>query len=165
MTERAIAPAKPPEKIFSYKEILEECLRYFDGDELAATTWINKYCLKNAVGDFVEQSPDDMHRRMAKEFGRAESNYKINKDRRQLLSEYGQNRSRLSEEVIYRLFKDFKYLIPQGSVMSILGNPYVVGSLSNCVVVKAPLDSYGGVMYTDQQLAQLCKRRCGVGFD
>ncbi|MEP4596781.1 MAG: ribonucleoside-diphosphate reductase, adenosylcobalamin-dependent, partial [Cyclobacteriaceae bacterium] len=165
MTERAIAPAKPPEKIFSYKEILEECLRYFDGDELAATTWINKYCLKNAVGDFVEQSPDDMHRRMAKEFGRAESNYKIKKDRRQLLSEYGQNRLRLSEEVIYRLFKDFKYLIPQGSVMSILGNPYVVGSLSNCVVVKAPLDSYGGVMYTDQQLAQLCKRRCGVGFD
>jgi ribonucleoside-diphosphate reductase alpha chain len=153
-------------KTFTYQEVYASCMTYFNGDELAATTWMNKYCLKNVAGEFVEQSPDEMHRRMAKAFFDVESAYsnlfQVNAEQR---SSYGQSRNPLTEQTIYQLFKGFGYLIPQGSVMSVLGNPYVTASLSNCVVIKAPVDSYGGIMYTDQQLAQLCKRRCGVGFD
>jgi ribonucleoside-diphosphate reductase alpha chain len=149
----------------TYEEVLEKSLEYFNGDELAATTWINKYCLRNKENELAESSPDDMHQRMAREFGRVESRYEMNPSHLGQLSTYGKQRMPLTEEVIYKLFKDFKYIIPQGSVMAILGNPYTIGSLSNCVVVHAPVDSYGGIFYTDQQLAQLCKRRCGVGFD
>lgn len=151
---------------YSYEDVLISTKAYFNNDELAATTWINKYCIKDDAGQYLELSPDAMHRRMAKEFYSIESEYEKQRSKSQEgVSEYGIQRKQLSEEVIYRLFKDFKYVIPQGSVMSVLGNPYVVASLSNCIVIKAPIDSYGGIMYTDQQLAQLSKRRCGVGFD
>ncbi len=151
---------------FSYEDVLIETKKYFDNDELAATTWINKYCIRDRQGRYTELSPTDMHRRMSRAFYQAESAYiALSKEKLQLLSPYGSRRAPLTEEVIFKLFKDFKYVIPQGSVMSVLGNPYVVASLSNCVVIKAPVDSYGGIMYTDQQLAQLSKRRCGVGFD
>lgn len=155
-------------KTYSYKEVFDACLTYFNGDELAANTWISKYAMKNPKGELIELTPDDMHRRMAKEFGRIEKQYQ---DRTYLngsfkyLSEYGQARQALDAEKIFQLFKDFKYVIPQGSVMSSLGNPYIIASLSNCIVLPEIFDSYGGIFYTDQQMAQLFKRRCGVGID
>ena len=153
---------------YTYEQVLEASVMYFDGDELAATTWMNKYAMKDIDGNFVEQSPDDMHNRMAKEFARIEANYKLKYNLNgsaKFLSEYGQIRGDLTEEKIYNLFKGFGYIIPQGSVMSSLGNHYKLASLSNCIVVPEMHDSYGGVFYTDQQLAQLFKRRCGVGVD
>ena len=150
---------------YDYQEVIKSCLDYFKNDELAATTWINKYCLKDRHGNYLEKSPDDMHQRMAKEFGRIESKYKVLESTTDNLSDYGKNREPLTTEKIYQLFKDFKYVIPQGSVMYGLGNNEVIASLSNCIVVPSVLDSYGGVCYTDQQLAQLFKRRCGVGVD
>ena len=152
-------------KKFTYKEVLTASLRYFNGDELAATTWINKYCLKDKKGNFLEKTPDDMHHRMAAEFGRIEARYAEKETVIDTLSPYGKIRKPLTSKKIYRLFKDFDYVIPQGSVMYGLGNHHVIASLSNCVVIPSVLDSYGGVCYTDQQLAQLFKRRCGVGVD
>src|SRR5210317_1002364 len=160
MTEELVFP-----KINEYKDVLEKALTYFNGDELAATTWMNKYAVKTRKGEFQETSPDDMHKRMAKEFGSIEEKYNDHENKPKGLSEYGKKRSFLSEDAIYKLFKDFKYIIPQGSVMSSLGNQNVIASLSNCVVVPPVFDSYGGIFYTDQQLAQLFKRRCGVGVD
>ena len=153
------------EKSYTYTEVLKQCLDYFNNDELAATTWINKYCLKDRQGNYLEKSPDDMHLRMAKEFGRIETKYTYTETVSESLSEYGKIRKPLNETKIYQLFKDFKYVIPQGSVMFGLGNHQVIASLSNCIVVPSVLDSYGGVCYTDEQLAQLFKRRCGVGVD
>jgi ribonucleoside-diphosphate reductase alpha chain len=153
---------------FSYEEVLKSSLEYFSGDELAATTWINKYAMKNKNGKLVEQSPDDMHIRMAREFGRKELEYKVNSDeidRKRSLSAYGKVREELTEKKIYNYFKNFKYIIPQGSVMAALGNPHIIASLSNCIVLPEIYDSYGGLFYTDQQMAQLFKRRCGVGID
>ena len=150
---------------YSREDVLEAALLYFGGDELAATTWVNKYCMINEDHQFLELTPDDMHERMAREFYRIEHDYQQVKTDKSNLSEYGQRRKPLKESVIFELFKDFKYLIPQGSVMALLGNPHLTGSLSNCVVIDSPVDSYGGIFYTDQQIAQLCKRRCGVGFD
>ena len=150
---------------FDYKEVLETSLQYFNNDELAATTWINKYCLKDKKGNYLEKSPDDMHKRMAEQFGRMESKYLVSESVSDSLSVYGKKRKALTTDRIYKLFKDFKYVIPQGSVMYGLGNNEVIASLSNCIVVPSVLDSYGGVCYTDQQLAQLFKRRCGVGVD
>lgn len=152
-------------KSFTYDEVLKKSLDYFYNDELAATTWINKYCLKDKQGNYLEKSPDDMHMRMAKEFGRIENKYAHTEIVSESLSDYGKNRKPLTETKIYQLFKDFKYVIPQGSVMFGLGNDQVIASLSNCIVVPSVLDSYGGVCYTDEQLAQLFKRRCGVGVD
>jgi ribonucleoside-diphosphate reductase alpha chain len=152
-------------KIFTYKEVLESALAYFNGDELAATTWLNKYAMKTKKGEYLEATPDEMHHRMASEFARMEIKFKEQVKSTEGLSEYGKSREFLSEEKIYELFKDFKYIIPQGSVMSSLGNKNVIASLSNCVVVPPVYDSYGGIFYTDQQLAQLFKRRCGVGVD
>ena len=155
-------------KIYTYEQVLEKSISYFNGDELAATTWMNKYAMKDDAGQFVEQSPDDMHKRMAKEFGRIEADYKLKYNLNgsaKFLSKYGQEREDLTEEKIYNYFKEFGYIIPQGSVMSSLGNYYQLASLSNCIVVPDLHDSYGGVFYTDQQLAQLFKRRCGVGVD
>ena len=157
--------AVSPLKSFTYKEVLEESLDYFNNDELAATTWINKYCLKDKQGNFLEKSPDDMHLRMAKQFGRIEQKYDLKETVKDNLSAYGKKRKPLDDTKIYNLFKDFKYVIPQGSVMFGLGNNQVIASLSNCIVVPSVLDSYGGVCYTDEQLAQLFKRRCGVGVD
>ena len=155
-------------KTFTYEDVLKASIEYFNGDELAATTWMNKYAMTDNDGEFVESSPDDMHNRMAKEFARIENNYTLRYDLNggaKFLSEYGQQRGPLTEEKIYNLFKRFGYIIPQGSVMSSLGNHYKLASLSNCIVVPEMHDSYGGVFYTDQQLAQLFKRRCGVGVD
>lgn len=153
-------------KSFLYDEVLKASLAYFNGDELAATTWINKYAIKDKNGSFLEKSPEDMHRRMANEFARIESKYKqreiADKSR---LSAYGQKRKDLDEQAIFDYFTDFKYIIPQGSVMAACGNDHMIASLSNCVVVPQVYDSYGGIMYTDQQLVQLFKRRCGVGVD
>ena len=155
-------------KTYTYEQVLESSISYFNGDELAATTWMNKYAMKDNDGEFVEQSPTDMHKRMAKEFGRIEADYKLKYNLNgsaKFLSKYGQEREDLTEQKIYNLFKEFGYIIPQGSVMSSLGNHYKLASLSNCIVVPEMHDSYGGVFYTDQQLAQLFKRRCGVGVD
>ncbi|MDO9185851.1 MAG: adenosylcobalamin-dependent ribonucleoside-diphosphate reductase [Bacteroidia bacterium] len=156
------------EKTFSYNEVFEKCIAYFHGDELAASTWMNKYAMKNLDKKFLELTPNDMHLRMAKEFARIELDYKTKSHLNgsfKLLSKYGQERELLDEKKIFNYFKDFKYIIPQGSVMSTLGNPHVIASLSNCIVLPEIYDSYGGISYTDQQLAQLFKRRCGVGID
>ena len=134
---------------------------YFKGDELAASTWRNKYALEE------ESNPDDMHRRLAKEFARVEGNYnwKGNIDRVfSKLSNYGYTRPQLDEEDIYQLFRDFKYIIPGGSVMSGAGTGQLV-SLSNCFVIGSPKDSYSEIMKTRSQQAQLMKRRGGVGYD
>ncbi len=150
------------------EEIKKASAKYFGGDELAASTWVNKYALRDKNGNVLEKTPDDMHRRMAHEFARKEKEYaemSAMNGSFAHLSEYGQKRELLSEEKIFELFKDFKYVIPQGSVMFGLGNKHVIASLSNCVVLPEIYDSYGGVMYTDQQLTQLFKRRCGVGID
>lgn len=152
-------------QVYSYNEVLKQALKYFGGDELAATTWINKYAVKDKNGNFLEQTPDDMHRRMAREFARMESKYAQENKDNENLSEYGKTREFLSEDRIYELFRNFKYSIPQGSVMAALGNDQMIASLSNCVVVPPVFDSYGGILYTDQQLVQLFKRRCGVGVD
>jgi len=156
------------QKTYTYEEVLKSAVAYFNGDELAGTTWMNKYAMKNYDGEFVEKNPDDMHKRMAKEFGRIEADYKLKYNLNgsaKFLSKYGQQREDLTEAKVYSLFKEFGYIIPQGSVMSSLGNHYKLASLSNCIVVPELHDSYGGVFYTDQQLAQLFKRRCGVGVD
>ena len=167
-TVKSTQRKKETKTAFSRNEVLKMSLKYFQGDELAASTWMNKYALKNKKGEYLELTPDDMHRRMAKEFSKVENKYNGTSNLNgstHLLSTYGQQRIALSEESIYNLFKNFKYVIPQGSVMSGLGNPNILASLSNCVVMPEIHDSYGGVLHTDQQLVQLFKRRCGVGVD
>lgn len=142
-----------------------ELLEYFKGNELAANVWQSKYAQEG------EKTPDDMHKRMAKEFARIEFKYvteetkilKTHKDYEKL-SKYGAERKDLNEETIYKLFKDFKYIVPQGSIMSQLGSKSV-GSLSNCFVIGQPEDSYGGIMMKDEEMVQLMKRRGGVGID
>ena len=124
--------------------------------------WLSKYCLKDEK-NYYELNPDDMHHRLAKEFFSIEKTY--NNDINENLSEYGKKRDALTEEKIFNYFKNFKYISPQGSIMNILGNNDVIGSLSNCVVIPKIFDSYGGIMFADQQLAQLFKRRCGAGCD
>lgn len=133
-------------------------LEYFKGDELASSTWRNKYAAEG------EQTPDDTHRRLAKEFARVESDYHWKGSNRMKLSNYGYQRPNLDEEAIYQLFKDFKYIIPGGSVMSGCGTGALV-SLSNCFVIGSPKDSYAEIMKTRSQQAQLMKRRGGVGYD
>lgn len=133
-------------------------LEYFKGDELAASTWRNKYAAEK------EQTPDDTHRRLAREFARVESDYHWKTSNRMKLSNYGYQRPNLDEEAIYQLFKDFKYIIPGGSVMSGAGTGQLV-SLSNCFVIGSPKDSYAEIMKTRSQQAQLMKRRGGVGYD
>ena len=147
----------------------EKLLHYFNGDELAANVWQSKYAQEG------EETPDDMHRRLAKEFAKVELNYQItepfknsqletHKNTIKKLSKYGQIRNNLDENTIYNLFKDFKYVIPQGSIMSQLGSKSI-GSLSNCFVIGTPEDSYGGIFQKDEEMAQLMKRRGGVGLD
>ncbi|NMM49009.1 adenosylcobalamin-dependent ribonucleoside-diphosphate reductase [Marinigracilibium pacificum] len=141
---------KHPETV-SENEVSESSFKYFKGDALAAEVWKNKYALKNTSGKYFEKSPDDMHKRIAKEFARIEKNYP----------------SPLSREEIYNLLKNFKYIIPQGSPMAGIGNKLQVSSLSNCFVigVENNADSYGSVMSMDEELVQLMKRRGGVGLD
>lgn len=137
----------------------ENLSEYFKQDELRASVWLSKYAQKDEI------TPDDMHRRMAKEFARIEENYqKKESSFKEGLSDYGFHRNSLSEQSIYELFKDFKYIIPQGSVMSQLGSDSI-GSLSNCFVIGTPADSYGGIFQKDEEMAHLMKRRGGVGID
>ena len=140
-------------------------LAYFQNDELAAKVWVEKYALKSSKGDLIEFTPDDMHERLAKEFHRIEKKYINNDLINENISEYGKERNSLNYDSIFDFFKEFKYLIPQGSVMANLGVKNQFSSLSNCVVVPDVFDSYGGILFTDQQLVQLYKRRCGVGLD
>lgn len=137
-----------------------ELLNYFKGDELSANVFLSKYAQEGDI------TPDDMHKRMASEFARIEDRY-VKEERLNYglnLSKYGQDRERLTYESIYNLFKDFKYIIPQGSIMSNLGNKAIT-SLSNCFVIGQPTDSYGGICKKDEEMAQLMKRRGGVGLD
>ena len=135
---------------YDSKDIMQSSVEYFGGDELAASVWMNKYALRD--GDIIyELNPDMMHHRMASEFARIERKYD----------------NPMSEETIYGLMKDFKYIIPQGSPMSGIGNNFQVMSLSNCFVIgnSGCSDSYGGIMKIDQEQVQLMKRRGGVGHD
>ena len=141
---------KNTEKIYSQDEVTAASLAYFKGDNLAATVWVSKYALKDSQGNIFEKSPADMHRRIASEIARIEQKYA----------------NPLSEKEVFNLIKDFKYLVPQGSPMTGIGNPFQVASLSNCFVIgNDNSDSYGGIMKIDQEQVQLMKRRGGVGHD
>ena len=144
----------------------EDLLNYFEGDELAATTWENKYALKDDSGKPIETNPEQMHKRLAREFWRAEKDF-IDKAsfNKADLSEYGQKRKDLSEEAIFKLFDKFKYIIPAGSVMAGAGSGKPV-SLSNCFVLPTmPEDSYSSIMLSRGEMVQLEKRRGGTGAD
>lgn len=144
----------------------EELLNYFNGDELAASTWLNKYAKRDEHGNIVEQTPADMHRRMAKEFARIEKQYDDNAlpfDQEKFSKHY-YKRKPLTEKRIFELFNKFKYVIPAGSVMAGLGADKPV-SLSNCFVLPSPEDSYSSIMMTRLNQAELMKRRGGVGYD
>ena len=143
-----------------------ELINYFSGDEFAASTWENKYAKRDENGELMEVTPDDMHRRLADEFARIESYYPKSKKaiNNECCSSYYKTRTPLDKERIFNLFKDFKYVIPAGSVMAGLGNKKPV-SLSNCFVLPSPEDSYGSIMMTRLNQAELMKRRGGVGYD
>lgn len=151
---------------YTYDDVYNNTLKWFNGDDLAATVWMSKYCLKDSDKDFNELTPDDMHKRMAKYFAETEERYEtnINDDVKNILSSYGRERDKLSEEKIYDLFKDFKYVIPGGSVMSGLGSPIPV-SLSNCWVIEGPDDTIDDIFRVCNEQSQLSKRRGGLGFD
>lgn len=153
---------KQDKRKYTYDEVYEASLKYFEGDELAASTWIKKYCLSDDDGNYFELTPDDMHRRMAKEFARIEESYdlRMNHDNKLKLSPYGYNRIPLDEESIFEMFKDFKYTIPAGSIMSGLGSGKPV-SLSNCFVIDGPNDSLDSIFQVSSEHAQLSKRRGG----
>lgn len=142
-------PSSP--KTFTQDEAFEASVGYFKGDDLAARVWVNKYALKDSDGTIFEKTPDDMHRRIAREIARIEQRYS----------------NPLSEQEIYDVIRDFKYIVPQGSPMAGIGNPYQIASLSNCFVIgnEGDSDSYGGIMKIDQEQVQLMKRRGGVGHD
>ena len=144
----------------------QELLNYFNGDELAASTWLNKYAKRDEQGNIVEQTPDDMHKRMAKEFARIEKHYDDNNlpFHNEIFSAHYDKRKPLTENRIFELFKNFKYVIPAGSVMAGLGSNKPV-SLSNCFVLPSPEDSYSSIMITRLNQAELMKRRGGVGYD
>ena len=138
-------------KSHTYDEAFNASLKYFGGDELAARVWVSKYALKDSFGNIFELTPEEMHCRIADEIARIENNYP----------------NPMSRDEILGLLRDFKYVVPQGSPMSGIGNHYQVGSLSNCFVIGldgAP-DSYGGVIRIDEEQVQLMKRRGGVGHD
>lgn len=139
------------DNIVDYNEALESSIEYFKGDELAASVWINKYAQKDSFGHIYERNPEEMHRRLARNFARIENKYP----------------NPLSEEEIFELLDRFRYIIPQGGPMAGIGNDYQIASLSNCFVIGAdnPADSYGGVMKIDEEQVQLMKRRGGVGHD
>jgi ribonucleoside-diphosphate reductase alpha chain len=136
--------------MYTEDEVRAATLEYFSQDELATNVFMTKYCLRDEEGSFVERTPNDMHKRMAKEFSRIEDKFEENA---------------LSEEEILSYFKNFKYIVPQGSPMMGIGNNYVNVSLSNCVVVESPDDNISSIMDSGKHLANLFKRRCGVGLD
>jgi ribonucleoside-diphosphate reductase alpha chain len=146
------SPERKNEKdVYSHDEAVIASIQYFNGDELAARVWANKYALKDSFGNLYEKTPDDMHRRLAREIHRIERKYK----------------NPLPEELIYSVLKDFRYIVPQGGPMTGIGNEYQIASLSNCFVIgnDGTSDSYGGIMKIDQEQVQLMKRRGGVGHD
>lgn len=137
---------------YTTEEATQAALEYFKGDDLAAKVWVTKYALKDSEGNIYEKSPEDMHHRIASEIARVESKYP----------------SPMKYEEILDLIRDFKYIVPQGSPMTGIGNPFQIASLSNCFVIGHPNgtgDSYGGIMKIDQEQVQLMKRRGGVGHD
>lgn len=138
-------------KIYTFDEAYQASLDYFTGDELAAKVWVNKYALKDAFGNIYEKTPVDMHHRLASEIARIEKKYP----------------NPLSEEDLFNLFDHFRYIIPQGSPMTGIGNSYQVASLSNCFVIglDGNADSYGAIIRIDEEQVQLMKRRGGVGHD
>ena len=139
------------QKTYTYQQAYEASLKYFDGDELAARVWATKYALKDSFGHLYELTPDDMHRRIAREIARIENKYP----------------NPLSEDRLFDLMSHFRYIVPQGSPMAGIGNNFQVGSLSNCFVVglDGEPDSYGGILKIDEEQVQLMKRRGGVGHD
>ncbi len=136
---------------YTYNEAFEKSLKYFNGDELAARVWVNKYAVKDSYGNIFENSPEDMHWRIANEIARIESKYK----------------NGLSAQELFNLLDHFKYIVPQGSPMTGIGNEYQVASLSNCFVIgiNGDADSYGAIIHIDEEQVQLMKRRGGVGHD
>ena len=134
--------------MFTKEEVLAASRKYFHGDELAATVFTTKYAITDKDGVIWENTPDDMHQRLAKEFARIERKYD----------------NPMNEAEIFRLLSSWE-VVPQGSPMSGIGNDHQLQSLSNCFVVGAPEDSYAGILHTDQQQVQIMKRRGGVGFD
>ncbi len=136
---------------YTFDETYNATLKYFDGDELAAKVWTTKYALKDSYGNIYELTPDDMHHRIAGEIARIESKYK----------------NPLTEDEVFEVMRNFRYIVPQGSPMSGIGNDFQVGSLSNCFVIglDGEPDSYGGVLRIDEEQVQLMKRRGGVGHD
>ena len=138
-------------KTYSYNEAYEASLQYFGGDELAARVWVNKYAVKDSFGNIYEKSPEDMHWRLAREVARIEKRYP----------------NPLSEQDLFDLFDRFKYIVPQGSPMTGIGNDFQVASLSNCFVIglDGQADSYGAIIRIDEEQVQLMKRRGGVGHD
>ncbi len=143
--------SKTPMKTYSFDEAVADSIKYFEGDELAAKVWVNKYALKDSDGNIYESNPDMMHRRMAKEIARIEATYP----------------DAYTEDEIYDVLAKFKYIIPQGGPMTGIGNDFQVSSLSNCFVIgnEGNSDSYGGIMKIDEEQVQLMKRRGGVGHD
>jgi len=137
--------------VYSHDEAVIASIEYFRGDELAARVWANKYALKDSFGNLYEKTPDDMHRRLAREIHRVELKYN----------------NPLPEDLIYEVLRDFRYIVPQGGPMTGIGNDYQIASLSNCFVIgnDGSSDSYGGIMKIDQEQVQLMKRRGGVGHD
>lgn len=136
--------------MYTYDDALEASIGYFDGDDLAAKVFLDKYSLRNNEDQLVEKTPEDMHRRISREFARIEKD-KFKKP--------------LTEEFIFSLLDKFKYIIPQGSPMYGIGNTYKTVSLSNCYVLDLPLDSYSSILQIDEQLVNISKRRGGVGID
>lgn len=138
-------------KTYSQEEAFNESLKYFNGDELAARVWVNKYAMKDSFGNIYEQSPEDMHWRIANEVARIEKKYP----------------NPLKAEEIFELLDHFRYIVPAGSPMTGIGNNFQVASLSNCFVIglDGNADSYGAVMRIDEEQVQLMKRRGGVGHD
>ena len=136
---------------YTYQEVYDATLNYFEGDELAARVWASKYALKDSFGNIYELTPDDMHHRIASEIARIEKKYP----------------NPMSEEKVFELMRHFRYIVPQGSPMAGIGNNFQVGSLSNCFVIglDGEPDSYGGIIKIDEEQVQLMKRRGGVGHD
>ena len=136
---------------YTYDEAFEASLQYFKGDELAARVWVNKYAVKDSFGNIFEKSPEDMHWRIANEVARIEAKYQ----------------NGLNAQQLYELLDHFKYIVPQGSPMTGIGNDFQVASLSNCFVIgiDGAADSYGAIIRIDEEQVQLMKRRGGVGHD
>ena len=138
-------------KIYTLQETENASKEYFCGDELAARVWSTKYALKDSFGNLFELTPDDMHHRLASEIARIEEKYP----------------NPMSEAELFELMRNFKYIVPQGSPMTGIGNHFQVSSLSNCFVIgqDGSNDSYGAIIQLDEEQVQLMKRRGGVGHD